>query len=375
MKKVIALLLAAAMVMSLAACGNSAAPAAETKAPAEATEAAAPAAEAGSPEAAAAEEALPAGAGLVGKDINDPSVTVKIAFVTMSTQGITNVLYDAAKRDAMAQYPNVDIQTFDCQYDVTTQNRQIEECITNGFDAIITEPMDTEALNASITAAEEAGIAVISLNLGASATHSIHLQGNDYGMGYYAGQYLGEALNDKKGKIIVIDFPTAMMASARQSTGFYDALAEYGPACEVIDYQNLADVTTATAMTTIQQMLTKANNEVDAVYAVTDDVALGAVQAIEAAGIPAGQILVWGGTGYNYAFEGIRDGSWYGTTWCDTYNQVMLCIQMAMYFTCSGVNSYKAGYTTTPIVYQQMIPVTKDNVDQIQPLSRWDIEG
>ena len=333
MKKFLAFLLAATMIMSMAAVTASA-------------------------------------DGLEGKDINGGE-PVKIGFVSMSTLGITNELYELAKVDAVQQYPNVEIVTFDSQYDVVKQNQYIQECITQGFSAIITEPLDTEALNASFLDAEAAGVAVISLNTGATATHSLHLQGTDYGMGYFGGQYLSEALGGE-GKIMVLDFPTAMMASARQYEGFLDAVAEFGPNIEVVDHQNLDGVTTDIAQTTCADVLTKLNNEVDAIYAVTDDIALGAVQALKAAGVPDGQVKVWGGTGYSYAFEGIRDGSWYGTSWCDTYVQVTTAIEFALYFAASGVNSVKAGYTKTPTVYQSMFPVTKDNVDTIQPLSRWD---
>lgn len=307
---------------------------------------------------------------ITGKDINDANVKVKIAHVSLSTAGITNELIKIALDESVSMYPNVEVTIFDGQYDPTVQNNYIQECITQGYDAILMECIDSEALNSAITEAEQAGIPVITINCGASTLHSMHIQGADYGMGYQAGQYLCEAIGGE-GNVVVLDVPAANAAIAKQYQGFQDAVKVYGPNVTIVDHQNIDFFSTEIAMNTMSDLLTKHSGNIQAVYGASDDIALGAVQAIEAAGIAAGDIKVWGGTGFLFAFNGIQDGSWYGTSWCDTYNQYSLAVSYALYFIDSGVNAYSAGLSKTPTVYQPMIAVTKDNVDSITDISRW----
>jgi ribose transport system substrate-binding protein/inositol transport system substrate-binding protein len=104
-------------------------------------------------------------AALTGKDIYTQDV--KIAFIPISTAGITNQIYNIAIAEAISMYPNVVINVFDGQYDVTVINNIIQECITQAYDAIIFESLDTEASNGAVTDAENAGIPVLSINGGA----------------------------------------------------------------------------------------------------------------------------------------------------------------------------------------------------------------
>lgn len=341
--RILALVLAVVMLLALCGCGNK------------------------------AEEAAATGT-LAGKNINDDSVKVKVGYVSLSTAGITNTVTQPGLYDTVSMYPNVEVTIFDGQYDPTTQNNYIQECITQGYDAIIMECIDADALNNSITEAEKAGIPVITINCGCTCLHSMHIQGADYGMGFQGGEYLCKALEaEGGGNIVILDVPAANAAIARQYKGFQDAVAQFGPNCKIVDHQNIDMFSTDIANTTMSDLLTKYDKNIQAVYGASDDIALGAVQAIEAAGIAPGTIKVWGGTGYMFAFNGIKDGSWYGTSWCDSYNQYAVAMSYALMYINTGATAYAVGMAETPTVYQPMFAVTKDNVDSIIPISRWEL--
>jgi hypothetical protein len=59
----------------------------------------------------------------------------------------------------------------------------------------------------------------------------------------------------------------------------------------------------------------------------------------------------------------------YGTNFSDTYAHYYTAFHMALYFIQTGTTSVTAGYTSTPAVYDTLIPVNKDNVDYIMQIT------
>ncbi len=308
---------------------------------------------------------------LTGKDVYTEQI--KLAFIPISTAGITNQMYNTAIAESLSMYPNVEMNVFDGQYDPTVQNSVIQDCITQGYDAIIMEGMDTEASNSAITDAETAGVCVITLNGGcATAPHTFHIQGADYEMGQQGAKFLSEACGNK-GNAIILDAPAESVANARMGTGAQEYF-EGSTEMTIIDHQYIERWSTDDAVTKMSNLLTK-YPDIQCVYCASDDIAIGAVQAIEAANRQNDGILVWGGTGYPSALEAIKDNRMYGTSWCDTYSEMSTAIYAALGFIDAGINAVALGYTETPSVKQAMIAVTVDNIDDIYPVSRWAYES
>ena len=168
---------------------------------------------------AAANEAAGAGKLGDGKDIYNDEI--KIAWIPLSTAGQVNEVINLCFEDCLRIYPNITITTFDPQYDVNKQISILNDCITQEYDAIFFLPMDTAACNNVITEAEQAGIPVITIDCGATAVHTFHLQGTDYGSGQMAGEIVAEELGGV-GNYIVLDAPAEQKAIGRMGTGFID---------------------------------------------------------------------------------------------------------------------------------------------------------
>lgn len=342
MKKIISLLLVAVFVLAfMAGCAE----------------------EGAAPEAGAA-----AATTFVGKNIDaDP---IRFAFVSISTSGVTNISYQTAFTEQLSMYPNVTMDYFDGEYNPNSQINAIQECITQKYDCIFLEPLDGQACAPAILEAEAAGIPVITINPGTPAIHSAHVQGNDYVSGQQGAQKLYEAIGDG-GKYIILDCPAEAKPNTRMGTGAEDWFTA-NTDWEKLDHQYIANFSLEVANTTMRDLLTK-YDDIDAVYCSTDDIAIGAVQAIEAAGRHG--ILVWGNTGYYNAFQAIADGTMYGTSWCDVYAQIQGAVSLGLYFVKTGINSVSAGFTETPIINNALMPVTAENVDQLLALSRWEYES
>lgn len=172
MKKLFAMLLALTLVLSLAACGSSAAP--ETTA----APAAAPAA---SEDAAPATEA--AGGNLVG--------------VAMPTKDLQRWNQDGANMKEQLEAAGY---TVDLQYaanDIATQVSQIENMIANGCEVLVIASIDGEALGTVLDQAKAAGVPVIAYDrlIMNSDAVSYYATFDNWDVGVKQGEYIVEALD------------------------------------------------------------------------------------------------------------------------------------------------------------------------------------
>lgn len=172
MKKLFAMLLALTLVLSLAACGSSAAP--ETTA----APAAAPAA---SEDAAPATEA--AGGNLVG--------------VAMPTKDLQRWNQDGANMKEQLEAAGY---TVDLQYaanDIATQVSQIENMIANGCEVLVIASIDGEALGTVLDQAKAAGVPVIAYDrlIMNSDAVSYYATFDNWDVGVKQGEYIAEALD------------------------------------------------------------------------------------------------------------------------------------------------------------------------------------
>jgi len=176
MKKILAMLLALVMVLSLAACGGSSAPA--EKAPA----AEAPAADAPAAEAPAAEA---------------PAEKSNLVGVAMPTKDLQRWIQDG---DNMKKQLEAAGYTVDLQYaanDIPTQVSQVENMIANGCEVLVIASIDGEALGTVLDQAKAEGIPVIAYDrlIMNSDAVSYYATFDNWDVGVKQGQYIVEALD------------------------------------------------------------------------------------------------------------------------------------------------------------------------------------
>ncbi|NLA86910.1 MAG: sugar ABC transporter substrate-binding protein, partial [Clostridiales bacterium] len=284
--------------------------------------------------------------------------------------GQVNAVIDLVWEDATRIYPNIEIVSFDPGYDLNKQISMINEAITGEYDAIFLLPLDVAACNDVITEAEQAGIPVLTIDCGATATHTYHLQGTDYGSGQLAAEVVAKALNNE-GNYIVLDAPAAQKAIGRMGTGFIDYM-EANTSCVMLEDYSVEMWSQDNARVGMTDFLTKyPTGEIQAVYCASDDIAMGALQAIETAGRDKEGIIIYGNVGYLPVLNAIKDGRIYGTNYSDTYAHFYTVFHTALYFIATGTTSVTAGFTDTPVIYDTLIPVNKDNVDYVIDVSRY----
>jgi ribose transport system substrate-binding protein len=206
---------------------------------------------------------------------------------------------------AEANLPDVELIITDGQNTASKQVTDVESLLARGIDVLIISPLTAQALTPVVKQAMEQGIPVVTLDRKVNTDVTLHVGAENYPIGEAAGAFLAERLG-RQGKIIEIQGTAGASATVDRHEGFRDAIVK-NAGIEVVADQ-YADYLREPALKFMEDMLQRFGpGEVDAVYAHNDEMALGAIQALEAAG-RLDEVIVVGIDGQNSAFEAIKDG-------------------------------------------------------------------
>lgn len=305
-------------------------------------------------------------AGLSGKDVFHEKM--QIAFIPMSTAGQVTTIVQQAADTIMDTYDTVTITFFDAGFNPNTQITLINECITQGYDAIVMECADSTVVGPVISEAEAAGIPVITFNLGAEPVHTLHVKCDSYSGGWVSAEALIARMGGK-GNVLLLDVPAWQTASTTFCKGFEDYMASY-PDMKLLEYMNLPGNAQEDAYNAMRDLLTK-YSEIDAVYAPDDNYGLGILQAIQEAGRTGDGILVWGTDVQPGGIDAILAGDLAGSSWSDRYIAMYTAFSCAMYYAQTGITAASLGLEETPSIYVNFVAITQDNIRDLLPLTRW----
>ena len=198
-------------------------------------------------------------------------------------------------------------------YDVSKQRNQISDFIVQGVDAIVLCPVDSRSIVTAIKEANEAGIPVFTSDLTVISDEVeivSHIATDNYQAGRVAGEAIVEALGTS-GKIGILDFPQAESVILR-TRGFMDELEEQrqtlGIDLEVVS--RLPGGASRDISYRAMQDMIQAHPDLLGVFAINDPSALGAVAALEEAGM-MDRVKVISVDGQPEGREAVRDGKIY----------------------------------------------------------------
>jgi inositol transport system substrate-binding protein len=177
-----------------------------------------------------------------------------------------------------------------------------------GVDGIVLDPNDEDALTDATNDALDAGIPIVIFDRIVRNAHKpIPYFGLDnVAAGAALARYVINRLPD--GAIIAFIAGKAGGSSANdRAKGVREVIKAAGDKYKIVAEQT-GNWSRAEALTVTQNILTSLGYTPDAIIAANDDMALGALAAIEQAGIQKGKIVVVGIDGLPEALAKIRDG-------------------------------------------------------------------
>ncbi|TWI35715.1 ABC transporter substrate-binding protein [Paracoccus sulfuroxidans] len=177
-------------------------------------------------------------------------------------------------------YPNLEF-VLTTAGDASKQVNDIEDMVAaRNIDALVVLPFESEPLTAPVKSVKDAGkfVTVVDRGLSEEGIEDLYVAGDNTAFGRVAGEYFRNHLESGKKIVILRGIPTTL--DNERVEAFEKALD--GSGIEILDKQH-GNWNRDDAFTVMQDYLSK-YPEIDAVWAADDDMALGVLEAISAAG-------------------------------------------------------------------------------------------
>ena len=303
-------------------------------------------------------------------DINN-GAECKMAYIPMGAGQEDYPVILKGMQEAIALYPNVSLVTCDPGFNPTNQIDMMKEFINQEVDVIFINAMDGNALNSTIAEAEEAGIVVMSINNGVEGNHTAHIQNTTYDAGYEAAKFLS-SVAPAGAKTVILDVPAELKATCTMGQGFVAYTEENAGSFEILEEYAQSITSIEVGYQAASEVLAK-YDDIDVLYCVNDNTAIGAAQAVAAAGLENEGIIIWGYSGTPAALDAIAQGKIYGTSYSDPFYEGYAAMVSAMNFVQLGINGKSLGNEYYANVYLPTLNVTADNVYDIISGTHWDM--
>lgn len=243
LNRIVTLLLAVLMVLSLAAC---------------------------TPKAPADDETI-------GNDVVVEKYKVGILAPAVTHGWVGAVAYNAEVRcKELADKVDYKVVTSNNAEEMTSQ---LDELKVWGADVVVAFPQ-WEGMEVPIQECINDGVPVVNFDIAINADGVYRVSGDNYDMGYQGAQYIVDKIGTE-GKVVILDVPTSGSVAELRKQGFLEHLAELAPEIETVEYAT--QFTREAGLADMADILI-ANEKIDAVFSMDDETSIGAIQAIRDAG-------------------------------------------------------------------------------------------
>ncbi|MBQ9061294.1 MAG: substrate-binding domain-containing protein [Eubacterium sp.] len=233
------------------------------------------------------------------------------------SQAVTSGIEDYVKQ----AYPNVELLVGDGEQDVNRQVQLAENFITQGVDVLMLSSSDSDGCVVICETARQNNVPLVVVNSDVACPEVDHFfAGSDH---YYSGQLQAEYLIDN-----VDDSETLNLCYLGGINGFTHAKLRREGVFETLDkagfnYNLLSDqegkYLRDKAMEITEDWIIQYGEDIDIIVAANDEMAMGAMQSLQAAGI--NDVIICGIDANQDACEAVKDGSLAMTVFQDATSQ------------------------------------------------------
>ena len=354
LKKMLAVLMCVTMVAATGCGGGASSSAAGSSAPKESSsvesavgEASSASAASETPAASETGDAASAAASAAGVDLKDAKVGISIYqfsdnFMTLYRTELVRYMVD----ELGFSEENITVQ--DGKNDQAEQTNQINNFITSGVDVMILNLVQSSSAAQVTDTCNAAGIPVVYINRQPDESESdrwtkdgikaTYIGADARQSGTFQGEEIAETANkgdingDGKVSYIMIQGDPENIDAQYRTEFSVKALQDAGMETEELLLQR-GDWDQAKGQQITQDALTQFGDQVEVVFCNNDSMALGALQAIQAAGRVIGEdIYLVGVDALTDAVQNIVDGKFTGTVFNDYFGQAQGAADLAVKF-------------------------------------------
>ena len=288
---------------------------------------------------------------------DDSAATAAIGYASCNMNDtFQTYVADAATAKAEELGYTLDIQ--DAQEDVVKQQDQVNTMIEQGYKAIIVVPVDTSAMGPITDAVTAAGIPLIYVNRNPFGTEEpptgvYYVGSQEIVAGQLQAEYLVKLLGDApKGGVGILEGILSNEGAVKRTEGNETVLAKY-PDIKVLA-KEAGDWQSDKGMSLTENWLTAYGDDLTAVLANNDNMAMGALQALEAAG--KDDVIVMGVDAIPDALKLVKDGKLDATVLQDAKGQGGTGVEVA--------DKAIKGEAGDAVTWIDFVLITPENVDQ-----------
>lgn len=202
--------------------------------------------------------------------------------VGLSLSTLNNPFFVEVRDGAQAAADELGLELIvtDAQDSVSTQISNIEDLLQSGVDVLIVNATDSDAVVPAVMEANSRNVPVIAVDRSVNGgTLAYFIASDNLAGGRLAGEFICEQIGG--GNVVELEGIPGASAARERGQGFNEAAAE----CEGLNVvaRQTANFNRAEGLSVMENILV-AQPEIDAVFAHNDEMALGALQAIQASG-------------------------------------------------------------------------------------------
>ena len=227
----------------------------------------------------------PAASGTEGGSAPAAAEAISVGFSQVGAESGWRAANTKSIQDTLTAENGFDLKFSDAQQKQENQIQAIRSYIAQGVDYIAFSPVVVSGWDAVLQEAKDAGIPVILTDRAVDSKDTSLYKtfiGSDFVLeGTTAGEWVDENLGTEPIKVVELEGTTGSAPAIDRKKGFDEAVAGNSN-IEIIDSQT-GNFTRAEGKTVMEGFLQK-HDDIDLVFAHNDDMGLGAIEAIEAAG-------------------------------------------------------------------------------------------
>ncbi|WP_254604320.1 sugar ABC transporter substrate-binding protein [Leisingera sp. ANG59] len=297
--------------------------------------------------------ALLALAMLAGEALAETRVAVSM---TAFDNPFLTIIRDAIGAEA-DRAGDIEVVFEDAQLDVARQLDQVNNFIADGYDAMVVNPVDGNATTAITQAATAAGIPLVYVNHPPGDVDRLpegvsFVGSNEVDSGTMQTQQVCELLGGK-GNVLVMMGPLENHAAIIRTKDIHDVIATSGCSGMTVVEEQTANWSRAEAQDLMTNWLT-AGVQFDAVIANNDEMAIGAILAMKAAGTSMEDVVVAGIDATPDGLAALASGDLDVTVYQNAAKQGQVALQTAV--------SMAGGTPAERNIWIPFEPVTRENM-------------
>jgi len=221
------------------------------------------------------------------------------------------------------------VQTVDAQDDTATQINDIDDLIQQDVDILLINPVDSDSIVPAVESANDANIPVITLDRSSADGDVVTLIASDnVEGGEMAAEYIVDSVGEDANVVQIEGVPGASATNER-GEGFNNIADDQ---LNVLESQS-GNFNRSEGLDVMENLL-QSHSDIDAVFSQNDEMALGAMEALESAGLDD-DVMVIGFDGNDDAIQSVEDGDLDGTVAQQPYDMGELGVE-AVYDHFSG---------------------------------------